>query len=142
MKKTFKKIAAFVMAAVTLAVGSVGMSASASTGTRTATGSAAYGSCKYELYSSECNVTGTVYNNSSSKRYIVEYVYTATTGTGTMYNKNSKSSNVSSGSRLSVSKYQKGHSSGQKHYLKGVLYGSTSGANIPVVETKYVCYTD
>lgn len=142
MKMTFKKIATSVMAAATLAVGATGMTANASTGTKSVTGSAAYGSCKYELYSSECNVTGTVYNNSSSKRYIVEYVYTATTGTGTMYNSNSRSSNVSSGSHLSVSKNQKGHSSGQKHFLKGVLYGSTSGANVPVVETKYVSYTD
>lgn len=136
MKKTFKKIAASVMAVATLAVSAAGMSASAVS----TTGSATYGSCKYTLTVSNCYATGTLKNNGTSTRYSTIKLYVASSQNGTaLSGKNGNgSSNLGSGSTLTVSRDQSGHSSAYKHFYRGDLYGSSSGANVPIVETTYL----
>lgn len=73
-------------------------------------------------------------------RYSTIKLYVASSQNGTaLAGKNGNgSSNLGSGSTLTVSRDQSGHSSAYKHFYRGDLYGSSSGTNVPIVETKYL----
>lgn len=140
MNKTFKKIAASIMAISTLAVSMVGIIANASEDPYTSSwGSETYGSCFYYLtVDSNCTASGSVTSYSTTTRYCTVELYLASSVTATPVSGSTKTGacDLSCENTLTVSKAQNDHGS-YRHCYKAQLYGGTVGP-VPVVETKYL----
>ncbi|NLG03400.1 MAG: hypothetical protein GX567_06180 [Clostridia bacterium] len=134
MKIKFKKAIASVMAAATLAISF--NCVNASTADTYMFGDTQYGGNYYSLNVDNCESTGYFHSYSTMTRYctVKVYLYNPNTFQTLAGSTESKSSNVSNGAWLSVSKNYNGHNPTYKHYYKADLYGGTVGP-VPIVET-------
>lgn len=144
MKKTFKKIAAALMAATTLAVSMVGMGTNAADAAYTDSeyGSAGYGSWYYSLSVSSHTSSAIIQNNGTVSRYNTMELslihrnaiqYTVVQGT------EKTSSGVTAPNEISgMGKAFGSHNILYSHGCKVMLYGSDKPQYSPVVETIYL----